>query len=170
MIELILAVALQCPTQTWVTPELEKHSVPGFGCDSRMFNVIDNVMYAAGEYYWTPITHGQDPKVCKEYNPNECTRAPCGGDANCAKPYLAETAICWVEETDCWESWSDEEMDSIINDGDIGTFPDPVIIRTFVLECSGTINCKWEAGLPADFCCQLLEVIEEEEKQSDNSC
>jgi hypothetical protein len=180
MIELlILAGALQCPPSPWLTPELEKYSVPGFGCDSRMYNVIDNVIYAAEEYYWTPIRMGEDPKVCWDrmqdptvrwdVHPNGCTRAPCGGEANCAEPYLADTATCWVEQTDCWEY-----LDSMPE----GTpYQEPIILRTFVLECSGTINCKWPLPtpmdiadrLPADFCCELLEVIEEP-TPGNNSC
>jgi hypothetical protein len=155
MITAIILAALQCPPSPWLTPELERYTVPGFGCDSRMYNVIDNAIYAAEEYYWTPISNA-DSKVCQEYDPNECTRAPCGGEANCIEPYLAETAICWVEETDCWESFTEKEMMS----GPV--IPDPVILRTYVLECSGSVNCRWAAGLPADFCCELLEVLDAE--------
>ena len=157
MIELILA-GLVCGAQPWVTPEMERYTTQAFDCNSRMFNVIDNAIYAAEEYYWTPIKmEDREVRVCQEYDPEQCTRAPCGGAANCAKPYLAETAICWVEETDCWFGDSAEE------------YQDPIILRTFVLECAGSINCKWGARLPADFCCELLEVIEEE-IPSKNSC
>ena len=137
MIEFILLA------QAFFTPDPRYMTVYGKWAD---YNVISNVIYSAEESYWTEIELGSGTTM----------RAPCGGNANCAQPYLAKTAICWVEETDCWFGDSTEE------------YQDPTILRTFVLECAGSVDCKLN-HLPADFCCKLLEVIEEE-TPSENSC
>jgi len=109
----------------------------------RDFNVISNVMYAANEHYWA-------------YPEDSQWRAPCGGASNCIHPLLAETAICWVEETDCWR----------IEGHDTPEYVPPIILRTFVLECVGTIDCEKE-HLPSEFCCELIDVVEEQVRRLD---
>ena len=116
-----------------------------------MFNAIDNVMHAAAEHYWAAIRLGKgEPKLLypeEDLWQPSYVRAPCGGEANCAEPYLADNVLCWVDQTDCWAyiPFHSEH-------------PGPVILRTYVLECAGNLNCLKE-GLPSEFCCTLIDTI-----------
>lgn len=108
-----------------------RYTLEWYGCHGDCdFTAIYNVMQIAGDSLWADFIEN-----------GKIYHLPCGGDATCNEPYLAENVRCYVEKTDC-------------DFGSEGKYHDPKILKTYLLDCRGDVICND----PKD-CCLVVKTI-----------